>query len=57
MPPGPDPFGPDRSQQLFGLKSRSWAFGELTFVTQDEKPQVVFQLIDADGKEVEKVTI
>ena len=55
--PGPDPFGPDRSQQLFGLKSRSWAFGELTFVTQDEKPQVVFQLIDADGKEVEKITI
>ena len=55
--PGPDPFGPDRSQQLFGLKSRSWAFGELTFVRQDEKPQAVFRLIDADGKEVEKVTI
>ena len=55
--PGPDPFGEDRSQQLFGLKSRSWAFGELTFVSKDEKPQVVFRLIDVDGKTVEEVTV
>ncbi len=55
--PGPSPFGKDRSQQLFGLKSNSWAFGELTFVNKDGKPQVVFRLIDADGKVVEEVTV
>ena len=55
--PGPGPFGEDRSQQSFGLKSRSWAFGELTFVSKDEKPQVVFRLIDVDGKTVEELTV
>ena len=55
--PGPDPFGDDRSQQLFGLESRSWAFGEFTFVRKNQKPQVAFRLIDADGKVVEEVTV
>lgn len=55
--PGPGPFGEDRSQQLFGLKSRSWAFGELTFKLENEKPKVIFRLIDAEGKVVEKVAV
>ena len=55
--PGPNPFGEDRSQQLFGLKSRSWAFGELTFTKKAGEANAVFRLVDADGKVVEKVTV
>lgn len=53
--PGPDPFGEDRSQQLFGLESRSWAFGELTFKLRNGKPDATFRLIDASGKVVQRI--
>ena len=55
--PGPGPFGEDRSQQLFGLKSRSWAFGELTFTQQAGKSKAIFRLVDVDGKVVEEVAV
>ena len=55
--PGPKPFGKDRSTQLFGLPSRSWAFGELTFSLTDGKPQAVFRLINTEGKVLEQLTI
>ncbi len=51
--PGPGPFGDDQTAQLFGLPSRSWAFGELTFRTVGGVPQATFRLINEQGKELE----
>ncbi|MDB2687206.1 alkaline phosphatase D family protein [Mariniblastus sp.] len=55
--PGPKAFGKDRSTQLFGLRSKSWAFGELTFSLADGKPQAVFRLINTEGKILEALTV
>ncbi len=55
--PGPKAFGDDRSSQLFGLPSKSWAFGEFTFSSQAGKPTAVFRLINQQGKVLEKVTV
>ncbi|MDF7800147.1 alkaline phosphatase D family protein [Pontiellaceae bacterium B1224] len=55
--PGPGPFGEDRSAQLFGLKSRSWAFGEFSFCTADGVPQATFRLVNERGEEVETVVL
>ena len=54
---GPKPFGDDRSNQIFGVRSRSWAFGELLFSTQGGKPLVVFRLINEKGKTLRKVSV
>lgn len=55
--PGPGPFGEDSSQQLFGIRSRSWAFGELTFSLENGKPKAVFRAIDPEGQELAQVTV
>ena len=55
--PGPGPFADDRTNQLFGQPSRSWAFGELTFTLQNGKPQAEFRLINELGKILETVSI
>ena len=55
--PGPDPFGKDRSNQLFGIPSRSWAFGELSFRLDNGTPQATFRLIDTEGTVLTEHTI
>ncbi|MEZ6134875.1 MAG: alkaline phosphatase D family protein [Pirellulaceae bacterium] len=48
--PGPEPFGKDKSAQLFGLPSRSWAFSEFVFQIVKGVPQVTFHLVNQDGE-------
>jgi len=55
--PGPDAFGENRDDQLFGYPGRSWAFGELTFSLADDNLQTVFRLINENGKELETISI
>eukprot|EP00903_Cladosiphon_okamuranus_P003593 g3591.t1 len=55
--PGPGPFGKDRSTQLFGLPSNSWAFGEFTFRSLDGTPQATFRLINERGEELETIEV
>ena len=55
--PGPEPFGDDRTNQLFGLKSRSWAYGEFVFAKINGKPQAEFHLINEQGKILETVKV
>ncbi|TWT55724.1 alkaline phosphatase D family protein [Allorhodopirellula solitaria] len=55
--PGPEAFGDDRTHQLFGLPSRSWAFGEFSFSQQGATPEAVFRLINEEGKVIETVTV
>ncbi|MDQ8195618.1 alkaline phosphatase D family protein, partial [Coraliomargarita sp. SDUM461004] len=42
--PGPGAFGKNTEDQLFGLESRSWAFGELTFSPDGQGLKTVFRL-------------
>lgn len=44
--PGPGAFAKDKTHQLFGQPSRSWAFGELSFALHDGKPRAEFRLIN-----------
>ena len=55
--PGPKAFGADRSNQLFGIPARSWAFGELTFSKLEGEPHAEFRLINEQGKILETVVI
>ncbi len=55
--PGPGAFGEDRSAQLFGLPSRSWAFGEFSFRAVDGVPQATFRLVNERGEELETVVL
>ncbi|WPJ96626.1 alkaline phosphatase D family protein [Coraliomargarita algicola] len=55
--PGPGPFGKDRSAQLFGLRSGSWAFGEFVFKTVNDVPQATFHLINERGETLETVVV
>lgn len=55
--PGPGAFGKDQSAQLFGLPSRSWAFGEFTFTMNGSQPQAVFRLINEHGEMVETIPL
>ncbi|MDF7809092.1 alkaline phosphatase D family protein [Pontiellaceae bacterium B12219] len=55
--PGPGAFGKDRSAQLFGLPSRSWAFGEFSFCEVDGVPRATFRLINERGEELETVVL
>ncbi len=55
--PGPGAFGEDRTNQLFGIPSRSWAFGEFSFRLNNETPEVTFRLINEEGKVLEEVTV
>lgn len=48
--PGPDAMAEDVDNQMFGYSgSNIIAFGEFTFNTNEEMPQVVFRLIDEYG--------
>jgi alkaline phosphatase D len=51
--PGPETFAKDRTAQLFGLSSKSWAFGELSFHKAGGLPQATFRLINERGEELE----
>lgn len=55
--PGPGAFAKDQTNQLFGLESRSWAFGEFTFQQQAGKPVAEFRLINELGNVLETVTL
>ena len=55
--PGPGAFGEDRTAQLFGLPSRSWAFGEFSFRAVDGVPQATFRLVNERGQELETVVL
>lgn len=52
--PGPVAFAKDRSMQLFGYRGGLKAFGEFTFNMKDADPEVVFRLINEQGKVLEK---
>ena len=54
--PGPDPFAPDKSAQLFGYGNGLVAFGEFTFDMSKPDPEVTFRLINEAEKELEKHT-
>ncbi len=54
--PGPEAYGPDRTDQLFGyLGTTTWAFGEFTFETVGGHRQVTFRLINEKGAELESI--
>ncbi|MCA1808090.1 MAG: alkaline phosphatase D family protein [Lentisphaerae bacterium] len=53
---GPKPFAPDRSAQLFGYGHGLRAFGEFTFDMGQADPEVIFRLINEEGKELENHT-
>lgn len=56
--PGPEAYGPDRTDQLFGYPGKNtWAFGEFTFETVGGQPQVTFRLINETGAELESVIV
>ncbi len=55
--PGPDAFGKDKTAQLFGLPSNSWAFGELSFAAVDGVPQATFRLVNERGETLETVRL
>lgn len=55
--PGPGAFANDPTNQLFGLPSRSWAFGELTFSELNRKPHAEFRLINEQGDVIETVKL
>ena len=55
--PGPEPFGKDRSAQIFGQPSNTWAVGELTFDIKDGHPRAIFRLHNEEGRVLETVTI
>ena len=55
--PGPGAFGNDKSAQLFGRPSRSWAFGEFSFRAVDGVPQATFRLVNERGEELETVVL
>ena len=52
--PGPGPFAPDKSAQLFGYRGGLIAFGEFTFDMSKADPEVTFRLINEEEKELEK---
>jgi alkaline phosphatase D len=54
--PGPDPFAPDKSAQLFGYGGGLKAFGEFTFDMSKPDPEVTFRLINEEEQELEKHT-
>jgi alkaline phosphatase D len=54
--PGPGPFAPDRSAQIFGYGGGLKAFGEFTFDMSKPDPEVTFRLVNEEGKELEKHT-
>jgi alkaline phosphatase D len=54
---GPEPFGKDRSAQLFGLPSRSWAFSEFVFQTVNDVPQVTFHLVNQRGEVLQNIVL
>ena len=56
--PGPDAMAEDTTNQLFGyLGTAAIAFGEFTFNTKEEKPFVIFRLIDEFGNILEEYTL
>ena len=55
--PGPNAFGKNKKDQIFGYPGNTWAFGELTFSKPKEELQVVFRLLDEQGKELETLTL
>lgn len=55
--PGPKPFGDDRTNQLFGIPSQSWAFGEFSFQLNDGTPEATFRLINEEGKVLKTVVV
>ncbi len=54
--PGPEPYAPDKSTQLYGYGDSLIAFGEFTFDMSKPDPEVTFRLIDEEEKELEKHT-
>lgn len=53
--PGPNAMAKDTTNQLFGYKGTDViAFGEFTFNTKGNKPQVTFRLIDEYGEILEE---
>ncbi|MBB3208676.1 alkaline phosphatase D [Rhodopirellula rubra] len=55
--PGPGAFGQDRSAQLFGLPSNSWAFSEFSFRSVAGVPQATFRLVNERGEELETIEL
>ena len=55
--PGPDAFGTDRSAQIFGQPSKTWAVGEFTFDLENNHPRAIFRLHNEEGKLLETVTL
>lgn len=55
--PGPGAFGKDKTAQLFGQPSRSWAFGEFSFRAVDGVLQATFHLVNERGEELETVVL
>ncbi|TWU34597.1 PhoD-like phosphatase [Novipirellula aureliae] len=55
--PGPEAYGENKDDQLFGYPGRSWGFGEFTFRKVNGHPQAVFRLIDENGKELETISL
>lgn len=51
--PGPGPFAPDRSNQLFGYGGGLIAFGEFSFALNQPDPEVTFRLINEAGHAME----
>ena len=55
--PGPEAFGDNKEEQMFGYPGRSWAFGELTFSKNANGLKTVFRLIDETGKKLETIEL
>ena len=56
--PGPDAMAKDATNQIFGYHgTTAIAFGEFTFDTTDDKPLVIFRLIDEYGNILEEHTL
>ncbi len=54
--PGPGPFAPDRSAQIFGYGGGLIAFGEFSFDFGKPDPEVTFRLINEEGEALETHT-
>ena len=55
--PGPAPFGKDKTNQVFGHPSRTWAVGEFVFDLAEGEPRATFSLHNESGKRLERLIL
>lgn len=55
--PGPNAFGDNPEDQIFGYPSQTWFFGEFRFGSKAGVPQVTFRLINEKGEVKETIAL